>query len=129
MKRNLIFPFMLIGIAALITAGLAIARDKEGPMTGTWECLAKGGSQDDMAFTLYLEQNEENVDGSVLHPSAVLRITSGTFKGDALEIHIDTEDGNYVLLAKFDKGALSGTWTHESANGTWGGKKQAASSH
>ncbi len=58
-------------------------------MTGTWECQAKGGSQGDMPFTLYLQQNEENVDGSVSSPLGSTRISSGTFKGDTLEIHID----------------------------------------
>ncbi|HMD84490.1 MAG TPA: hypothetical protein VKO18_07280 [Terriglobia bacterium] len=127
MKRNLIS--ILIFTAVLLTAGLAIAKEKEGPMAGTWSCQAKGGPEGDMAFTLYLEQNAENVDGSVSSPIGSARITSGTFKHDMLEIHIDTEDGNYVLMAKFEKGALSGTWTHESDKGTWEGKKEATASH
>jgi hypothetical protein len=127
MKRNLIF--ILIFVAGLFTVSLAVAKEKESPMTGTWDCVSKGGPNGDMTFTLYLEQNEENVDGSVSSPIGSARITSGTFKANALEIHIDTDDGNYVLTAKFDKGALSGTWTHDPDKGTWEGKKEAAASH
>jgi hypothetical protein len=41
-------------------------------------------------------------------------------------IHIDTPDGNYLLLAKFDKGTLSGTWSKNEDKGTWEGKRAAA---
>ena len=121
-KRILI----LIGIATFIAAGWAMAKDKEGPITGTWECQAKGSPQGDMDFTLYLQQNQEDVDGNVYSPIGSARITSGTFKNDTLEIHIDTEEGNYLLIAKFDKGALSGTWSKDTDKGTWTGKKQAS---
>jgi hypothetical protein len=127
MKRNLIFA--LIFMAAFLMASLAIAKDKEAPLTGTWNCQAKGAPEGDMAFTLYLEQNAENVDGSVSSPIGSARISSGTFKGNTLEIHIEGDDSAYVLTAKFDKGVLSGTWTHESDKGTWEGKKEAPASH
>ncbi len=127
MKRNLIF--IPIFTAVLFTAGWAIAKEKEGPLTGTWTCQAKGGPEGDMAFTLYLEQTAENVDGSVSSPIGSARISSGTFKGGTLEIHINADDSSYILIAKFDKGALSGTWTHESDKGTWEGKKEAENSH
>ena len=128
MKRNLIMIFTLAFVTALLVAGLALAKDNPGPITGTWSCQAKGGSQGDTPFTLYLQQNGENVDGSVSSPLGDTSISSGTFKGDTLEIHIDSPDGEYVLIAKLDKGALSGTWTMSTDKGTWEGKKQAADS-
>jgi hypothetical protein len=45
-----------------------------------------------------------------------------------LEIHIDTPQGNYVIMGKYNKGQLSGTWTSDSDKGIWDGKKQAAAS-
>jgi hypothetical protein len=95
-------------------------------MTGTWDCQAHGGSQGDMAFTLYLQQNKETVDGSVSSPIGGTEISSGTFKKNMLEIHIDTPQGNYVLMAKFSKGKLSGTWSADNDKGVWEGKKQVA---
>lgn len=127
MKRNLIFTSVFIGIMALFVAGAAPAADKEAPLTGTWSCLAKGGSQGDMPFTLYLQQEGENVDGSVSSPLGQTSLSSGTFKGDTLEIHINSPDGEYVLNAKLDKGALSGTWAINADKGTWDGKRQVDS--
>jgi hypothetical protein len=125
MKRSLILS--LFGVAVLLGATLAMAAGKEGPMTGTWNCQAKGGPEGDMPFTLYLQQDGENVDGSVSSPIGGTQITSGSFKNNTLEIHIDSPEGNYVLVAKFDKGALSGTWSKdEDTKGTWEGKKQTA---
>ena len=124
MKRNLIY--IGIGITVLFAASLAIAKEKKGPMTGTWDCQAHGGSQGDMAFTLILQQNKETVDGSVSSPIGGTQISSGTFKKNMLEIHIDTPQGNYILMAKFNKGKLSGTWSTDNDKGVWEGSKQAA---
>jgi hypothetical protein len=125
MKRNLILVFTLGCIALLLVQGLALGKDKEGPLTGTWTCQSKGGSEGDMPFTLNLQQTEDKVDGSVSSPLGGTLISSGSFKGDTLEIHIDSPDGDYVLMAKFDKGGLSGTWAHNDDKGTWEGKKEA----
>ena len=124
MNRNLIFIF--IGITILCAASLAMPKDKESPITGTWDCQSKGGPEGPMAFTLSLRQNEEKVEGNVSSPIGDAEITSGTFKNGTLEIEIDTDDGNYILTAKFDKGALSGTWTHNNDKGTWEGTRSAA---
>ncbi|MGO8787887.1 MAG: hypothetical protein ACLQVL_10985 [Terriglobia bacterium] len=129
MKRNLIITFALAFVTALVAAGSALAKDNPGPLTGTWSCQAKGGSQGDTPFTLYLQQNGENVDGSVSSPMGSTEFSSATFKGDTLEIHIDSPDGDYILTAKLDKDTLSsGTWAHGDDKGTWEGKKQPAGS-
>lgn len=38
-------------------------RAKPGKLTGTWECLAHGGPQGDLPFTLHLEHSGESVTG------------------------------------------------------------------
>ncbi|MGA2982605.1 MAG: hypothetical protein ABSG32_02255 [Terriglobia bacterium] len=125
MKRSL--TFILIGAAVMLIASLAIAKDNEGPITGTWSCQAHGGSQGDTPFTLSLQQNGEKVEGSVSSPMGGTDISSGTFKDETLEIHIDTDDADYVLVAKLDKGTLSGTWSNGGNDkGNWEGKKQGA---
>jgi hypothetical protein len=124
MKRNLIY--IGIGIAILFTASLAMAKERKGPMTGTWDCQAHGGSQGDMTFTLFLQQNKENVDGSISSPIGGTQISSGTFKRNMLEIHLDTPQGTYTLMAKFSKGTLSGTWASDNDKGVWEGKKHVA---
>jgi len=124
MKRNFIFIFICITL--LFAASLATPKDKESPITGTWTCQSKGGPDGPMGFTLSLQQNEENLEGSVSSPIGDARISSGTFKNDTVEIHINTDDGNYILTAKLDNGALSGTWTHNNDKGTWEGKRTAS---
>jgi hypothetical protein len=125
MKRNIVF-YVFVSITLSVLASMAIANDKEGPVTGTWDCQSKGGPQGDMPFTLSLEQSGENVDGSVSSPIGGTQISSGSFKSNTLEIHIDSPDGSYVLVAKYDKDTLSGTWSIGNDKGTWEGKKQAA---
>jgi len=128
MKR---FPILILTtIAMLFVLAGAMAKDKEAPITGNWDCLAKGAPDGDMSFTLYLEQHDENVDGNVYSPMGSTSITSGTFKNSTLEIHIDSERGNYVLLAKYDKGELTGTWSKDDTDkGSWSAKKEASGSH
>lgn len=126
MKRNLIY--IVVGITVLFAASLAMPKERKGPMTGTWDCQAHGGSQGDIAFTLFLQQDKETVDGSISSPMGGTQISSGTFKRNILEIHLDTPQGNYTLMGKFSKGTLSGTWSNDNDKGTWEGKKQAAGS-
>jgi hypothetical protein len=121
-KRNLIY--ITACMTLLCAASLSLAKEKRGPMTGTWNCQAHGGSQGDMAFTLFLEQNKETVDGSISSPMGGTQISSGTFKRNMLEIHLDTPQGNYTLMAKYNKGTLSGTWSSDNEKGAWEGKKQ-----
>lgn len=126
MKRSLIL--ILAGIAILLAPRFVPASDTNGPITGTWQCQAKGGSQGDTPFTLYLQQSGESIEGRVDSPLGDTDITSGSFKDGVLEIHIDSSDGNYLLKAKFDKGTLSGTYSKDNeTQGTWEGKKQADS--
>jgi hypothetical protein len=115
-----------ICLTLFIAASLAMAKDKKGSLTGTWDCQAHGGSQGDMAVTLYLEQDKESVDGSISSTIGGTQISSGTFKRNMLEIHIDTPQGAYVLMGKLTKGTLAGTWSSDSEKGTWEGKKQVA---
>jgi len=124
MKRTA--TYIGICLTLILVASVATAKDKGGAMTGTWDCQAHGGSQGDIAFTLYLQQNKETVDGSISSPMGGTQISSGTFKKNMLEIHLDTPQGNYTLVAKFEKGKLSGTWTSDNDKGVWEGKKQVA---
>ena len=76
-------------VAVLTFSGSLIAaanKPKPGPLTGTWECMSHGGSQGDMPFTLYLEQDKEVVTGSVSSPMGGTELTSATFKKKTLEL-------------------------------------------
>lgn len=99
-------------------------KSKPGALTGTWECMAQGGSEGDMAFTLYLEQSNEVVTGSVSSPRGAAQVTTGSFKGKLMELQIDSEQGLYVVMGKLQKGQFSGTWSLDNGEkGTWEGKK------
>lgn len=125
MKRAIV----LIGLIVLGSCCIASAKDKRGLLTGTWECQAHGSAQGDMAFTLFLQQNKEVVDGRIASPIGGTEISSGTFMKKKLEIHIDTPQGNYTLLAKYYKGALSGNWSNDTDKGAWEGRKKTESSN
>jgi hypothetical protein len=128
MKMKKMVPFVLC-LAVVFGAALALGKEnkpKPGPLTGTWECTAHGGSQGDMPFTLYLEQSKGTLTGSVSSPMGGTEISAGTVKKSDIEIHIDTPQGNYQLTGKLKKGELSGKWTSDNETGTWEGKKKAA---
>jgi len=119
----------VIGSVMLWLAALGLAAEKKpksGPLTGTWECVSHGGHQGDMKFTLYLEQNKETVNGTVSSPLGSTELTSASFKKNTLEIHIDTDQRNYLLIGRYKDGQLAGAWsTNEDQKGTWEGKKSA----
>jgi len=129
MKMRRIVPIVL-SLSLVAAVGFAQSQAKKpkpGPLTGTWECTAHGGSQGDMPFTLYLEQTKDSLTGSVSSPMGGTQISAGTVKKDDVEIHIDTPQGNYQLMGKLKKGELAGKWSSDTENGTWEGKKQASS--
>ncbi len=119
--------FILLGLVFLVLTSVTFGKDKRGLLTGTWECQAHGSAQGDMAFTLFLLQNKQVVDGRIASPIGGTEISSGTFLKNKLEIHIDTPQGNYILLAKYSKGGLSGNWSNDTEKGAWEGHKKAES--
>ena len=113
-------------ISLLAFAALAPAKerkDQPGPLSGTWECMSHGGPQGDTPFTLVLQQTGETVTGSVSSPMGGTEIASASFINKILQIHIDTDQANYVLTAKLKNGKLSGNWSDQSQRGTWEGSK------
>jgi len=134
MKRARIALMLCLTILGL--AGFAASQDAKsqdskskpaGPLTGTWQCTAHGGTNGDIAFTLYLSQDSENVTGSISSPLGDTDISTASFKDGKLEIHINGGDSTYVLSAKLDGGQLSGgEWSSDGGEkGTWEGKKGA----
>jgi hypothetical protein len=118
-----------ICLVLMCVAVFALAGEKKpkgGKLTGTWDCMSHGSSQGDMPFTLYLEQNKEEVTGSVSSPIGGTQINSGTFRKNMLEIQIMAPGTTYTLTAVLKKGQLSGTWSSDTEKGSWEGKKQAS---
>jgi hypothetical protein len=114
--------------------GLAAAwgkRPNGGKVSGTWECIAHGSSQGDIPFTLYLEQNKDDVTGSFTSPAGSTEINWGSFRKSTLELQIgfhpiDSPGATYTLTGRLKKGRLTGTWSSDTEKGTWEGKKAAA---
>jgi len=118
---------VVVAVSMLSLAALVLPKDaktKSGLLTGTWECISHGSPRGDINFTLYLEQNKETVTGSVDSPIGSADLTSASFKKKALQIHIDTSQGNYLLNGEYKKGELAGEWSTDGGlKGTWEGKK------
>jgi hypothetical protein len=117
-----------LGVIFLLiaSASLGLAKDKKVSLTGTWDCQSHGGTMGDISFTLFLQQNKQDkelVDGSVSSPIGGTDISSGTFRKNMLEIHIDSPQGAYILMGKLEKGKFSGTWSTDNDKGTWDGSK------
>jgi len=130
MNRQSISVKVCLFILCFAAAGIAKEKSgKPGPLTGTWECTSHGGPRGDMPFTLTLQHNGDIVTGSVSSPIGSTDLSNVTYKAKAVEIHIDSDEGNWILTGKLKDGQLSGDWTHgEQEKGTWEGKKQPAES-
>ena len=125
MKGKLVY----VGLLLLFVASLGTAKERKGYLTGTWDCQSHGGSVGEMAYTLNLQQNKQNkeiIDGTVSSPIGGTDISSGNFRKNMLEIHIDSPQGAYILLGKLEKGKFSGTWSTDNDKGTWDGSKHGA---
>jgi hypothetical protein len=127
MKRILTGCLVVLTFACLETLVRAADKPAEALLTGTWQCQSHGGSRGEMSFTLDLQQNGEDVTGSVSSPLGDADIASGSFKGHHLRIQINGADTAYILTADYQNGKLLGAWhtTNTGEKGTWEGKKQA----
>ena len=101
MRRYVVLSAVAVA-AALVLGTFAAAQEQKssGPVAGTWQCTAHGGTNGDIPFTLYLEQQGETVTGSVSSSMGDAEISSATFSKGALEIHINGGDTTYTLTGK-----------------------------
>lgn len=123
MKRTMLATGLSILVLGLAAAAVGAPGDTPDSVTGTWQCTSHGGQNGDMPFTLSLQQDGETVTGSVSSPMGGADITKATFKDDQLEIHIDTDEANYLLTATLQDGMLKGNWSTADEKGSWEGKK------
>ena len=127
MKRLLITS----AVCLLVLGIVAKAQEKDAgasAVAGTWQCVAHGGQNGDVPFTLNLQQSGETLSGTVSSSQGDADLTTVTFKGNQLRIEIDTDQGNYILTATLSNGQLAGQWSHDSEKqGNWEGKRQASS--
>jgi len=99
---------------------------KQGRLTGTWECVAHSSAQNDMQFTLKLAQNDDTVTGTFINSSGEYRLSSASYEKGALEIHVKTPEGSYVVTGRLLRGQLSGHWSRgQEVEGGWEGTKSA----
>ena len=124
--------FMSAGIilTLLLAAGPALAKEKKGGISGTWDCQAHGGVQGEMHFTLYLQEDKEMVEGNITSPLGGTQVSSGNFRHGQLELHFDLPQGSYTLMGKLEKGGkMTGAWSLEGDKGAWEGTKRGAPGH
>ena len=126
MKRTLILIGM--GLTVLFAAGPGMPKDHKTALSGTWDCVAHGGPQGDMAFTLYLQQSKEVVDGSIASPLGGTQVSSGALRKNELELHFDLPQGSYTLMGRLEKRKIVGAWSLETEKGSWEGTKHDAAS-
>lgn len=117
----------VMSVLCILVFGVTLqAKQKVNSNTpvGTWNCVAYGGPNGDVPFTLYIQKSTQGLTGSVSAPQGDTDLTSVTFKDDHLKIEIDTEENNYSLAATLVGGKLEGTWyLNSKKQGTWKGSK------
>jgi len=126
MKRALITITTCLAILCLAALNLAAAKEsKPGKLTGSWEGMATSTQQGEFAITMELEQNGEEVTGSLSAPEGTAEISSGTFKKNKLEFRLDAPEATYTVTGNLRKGELSGVWSSDAGDkGTWQIKKR-----
>ncbi|MCL5005159.1 MAG: hypothetical protein M1404_01385 [Acidobacteria bacterium] len=98
------------------------------PLTGTWQCVAHGGENGNVPFTLHIQQSAESITGWVTAEQGSTDLTSVSLTDNHVKIEIDTEEDQYKLTAAFKDGHLNGTWEQNGQEkGAWEGKKTSSS--
>ena len=131
MKRTL----KMVLVAAIFCLGvnvLALGKDKPGPVSGSWVCVAHGSDQGDIRYTFNLLQHEDKVTGHFAENSDSghqADIKDGSFKDKNLKMEFDAYEGTVSITGRMPrKGAMSGNWTHSGGGqGTWECTKGAPS--
>lgn len=122
--------FAVMSVIGVLVFGMfavtlqAKEKTNSNPLTGTWKCIAHGGKNGNIPFTLYIEHSSQGYTGTVSAPQGDTDLTSVTFKNKRLKIDIDTNVHNYALTATLAKGKLTGEWYLDGQKrGAWEGKK------
>jgi hypothetical protein len=117
-----VFCALIFGIVPITSQ----AKEKAGssPVAGTWTCVAHGGENGDIPFTLSIQQTAEGLTGTVSAPQGDANLTSVTFNDNQIKIAINTDEHSYALNATLADGKLAGEWYRDGQKqGTWEGKK------
>ena len=129
MKPKIAILLTCVSLVALVGLTTAFARGRNSNVSGVWDCHSKGGNLGDMTFTLNLQQDKENVDGTITSPLGSTQVTLGTFKHYQLELHFDMPQGNYTLVGTLENGKIYGTWSMDSDKGAWDAVRHTATGH
>ena len=123
----------LLGVWLLILAAavLTFAQEKkaeEGALSGTWDCVAHLSGEDDIPFTMKLDQNGDVIGGSIATHDGELEIKSGSYKSGMLELHLESPDAKYSVTGKLQGEQFKGTWSKDpdGMQGEWEGKKSGS---
>jgi hypothetical protein len=113
---------LILSVTCLVLGG-----DKKAALTGSWDCVAHLSGQDDIPFTMTLEQKDDVVTGSVATHEGDLEVKSGTYKSGTLELHLETPDAKYAVTGKLDGNQFKGQWSKDpdGIGGEWEGKRSA----
>ena len=124
--RYSVAGFMLLLAMTCLLLGQE-KKSKGGAIAGTWECVAHLSGENDIPFTMKLEQQGETVTGSIATNDGELEIKSGTFKDNSLDLHLESSDSKYQVSGKLDGDQFKGHWSKEQdgLEGDWEGKKSA----
>ena len=97
---------------------------KLGPLTGTWKGVMHGLPRGDLEFKLYVQQTGEKITGIFSGELGGAAFNSSSFRNNALEIHMTTPVGNFLLHAENRGDGLFGQWSITSGmEGSWEGKR------
>lgn len=122
MRRLAFIPILCVLAVGVTLYGQT--KSNNSPIVGTWNCIAHGGENGDVPFTLYLEHSSKGYSGRVSSSMGDADLTTVTFKENHLKMTIDTGEDNYTLTATLTDGKLAGEWSRDGEEkGPWEGKK------
>lgn len=130
MKRTL-NVVLVIAAFCFGTSVMSLGKDKPGPLTGAWVCVAHDTDQGDINYTYNLVQIGEKVSGNFAENSdsgQKADIKDGSYKDKKLNMEFDAYGGTVTITGAMPKkGAMSGNWTHSGGSqGTWDCTKGSA---
>lgn len=103
--------FSLQLLPVILTLGVVSCRQRPADPVGTWRCLVKNPSGEDVAFTLEVGRQGSGLVGSLVNGDERTTSTRGLLDGRTFKLQFDFYDAD--LTATIDGDRLSGTFTRQ----------------
>lgn len=105
---------VLVGLTAAVIASDGVA-GANAKIVGVWN----GTSSNSYEFTMTLQEQDGKLQGNFQVQGTDLEMENLQYDGSKLSFNLNTQQGEYAMLATVDGNTMTGTFKGDSDSGTW----------